>query len=56
MEVTPHLLVDQNVVCIKNKPSIDGETDISQRVNGKDEKEWPKDGPLWDTKRGTCCL
>ena len=56
VQVTPYGFVDQNVVCIKNKASIDGEADISQRVHGKDEKEWPKDGPLRDTRRNTCCL
>ena len=30
VQVTPYGLVDQNVVCIKNKASIDGETDISK--------------------------
>lgn len=55
VQVTPYALVDENVVCIK-KSSIDGETDISQRVHGNDEEEWPKDRPLWDTRRNTCCV
>ena len=53
VQVTPYGFVDQNVICIKNKAIISGETDISQRVHGNDEEERPKDGPLWDTRRNT---
>ena len=56
VQVTSYGLVNQNVICIKNKVGTGGEADISQRVHGKDKEEWPKDGPQWDTRRNTYCL
>ena len=56
VQVTPYGLVDQNVVCIKNKVGIGGEADIIQRVHDKDKEEWPKDGSLWDTRGNMYCL